>query len=165
LTYSNIQLVNIDAITLVGYTKSITLSAANIADVFKTFMPLKNNIAEQVQPNVFSLSWYTTSLANFTPLTPFTKGAAVQVHTPINIPEGLQVISIPAGAYISFTYTGNKAAFFNTLQSIIATEFGEFNAVLTDEISRPYFEILNENYNRLADNNTEEVYLPVKIIL
>jgi AraC family transcriptional regulator len=145
-------------IQLIGISQSMTLETYRVDDLWRTFMPRRYEIPNPVSEVLFHVQ-VNPDAYNFAPNMPFEKWAALEVATVDFIPVGMQVLTIPAGQYAVFTYSGDgsdAAAFFRNIYTQWLPKFG-----LVWE-NRIQFELLGEKYKKNAADSEEQIFIPVR---
>jgi len=85
----------------------MSLANNRIAELWRTFMPRRGEVAQRINGNVVSLQVYPPDyFAAFNPATPFEKWALVEVARVEALPAGMKPFVLPAGAYAVFHYQG-----------------------------------------------------------
>ncbi len=145
---------------LVGISLEMSLLENKTFELWRSFMPhrnqinkLKSNLLYSVQ--VFPVDYYK----NFSPATNFVKWAAREVNEGSSeLPDGMEMLVIPAGKYIVFEYKGhsNNPEVF---QYIFDKWLPNSGYQLDD---RPHFEVLGEKYKNNDPESEEEIWIPVK---
>ena len=129
-------------------------------ELWSSFMPRRKEIANTVGTDLCSLQIYPEGFhADFNPMAEFEKWAAVEVADLSAIPEGMEVLELPAGLYAVFIYKGtpeNAGSFFN----YIFSQWLPASGYVLD--NRPHFELLGEKYSHGDPASEEEVWVPVK---
>lgn len=150
-----------EEIQLVGIRRQLALSDGTIPELWKAFMPRRNEIANAVSANLYSVSVYQPPFnpQTFTTQTLFTKWAARQVTNFNHVPEGMQTLVIPSGDYAVFLYKGAPQNFAPFYRSIFFEWLPASNYVLDD---RPHFELLDHRYSNNNPNSEEEIWVPVR---
>ncbi|HEY3403108.1 MAG TPA: GyrI-like domain-containing protein [Ohtaekwangia sp.] len=141
--------------------KRLTMSFKNytVAELWKSFLPRRKEIANNVTNELISLAIYQAShFADFKPTNEFEKWAAVEVEDFENVPAGMETLILPAGLYAVFDYKG-----LNTDNSIYQYIYGAWiprSEYLLD--NRPHFEILGDRYKNNDPDSEEEIWIPVR---
>ncbi|MFZ5972566.1 MAG: GyrI-like domain-containing protein [Bacteroidota bacterium] len=133
----------------------LTMSLANnrIAELWRTFMPRRGEVAQRINGNVVSLQVYPPDyFAAFNPATPFEKWALVEVARVEALPAGMKPFVLPAGAYAVFHYQGPGGDPAVYQYYIFGTWFPASGHTLDH---RPHFEILGGPY-KYNDPASEE---------
>ena len=145
--------------SFIGIRRIMSLKENETHLLWKTFMPLRKEIKNVLDSNLYSIQIYGSQyFQHFNPNNQFEKWAAVEVSDLNSIPTSLESLTIPGGMYAVFYYKGlstDTAIFeyiFNTW--LPNSEYG-----LDD---RPYFEILGERYKNNAPDSEEEIWIPIK---
>jgi AraC family transcriptional regulator len=142
--------------------KCLIMSFANnrTVELWRSFMPRRNEIQNNVSTDLFSLQIYSPSFfASFDENAIFEKWAAMEVSDFSTLPEGMETLTIPAGLYAVFLYQGDARDASPFFDYIIRTWLPASPYALDD---RPHFEILGEKYKRDDPTSEEEVWIPIK---
>lgn len=141
--------------------KRITMSLANnkTGELWKSFMPRRNEIKNAISSDFFSLQTYSPDYFKiFNPHNEFEKWALVEVSDTKEIPTEMEVFDLPCGLYAVFFYKG-----LNTDPSIFQYIFSEWlpkSEYNSDD--RPHFEILGAKYKNNDPESEEEIWIPIK---
>lgn len=155
----NYRLAHLHAKTLVGKCRSMSLAANSTADLWKSFMPFRNDIPERVGDDLYALQVYPPGYFNhFDPARSFEKWAAVEVKHAVALPAGMQTFLLPAGLYAVFSYKGRAGS--PEPFRYIFQEWLPASAYRLDD--RPHFELLGKAYNNQNDDSEEELWIPVR---
>ena len=131
------------------------------AELWKSFTPMRNDLHNAVDNNLYSLQVYPQNyFENFNPATNFEKWALKEVFTFENLPQTLKPFTIPSGLYAAFYYKGN-AENANEFFSYIFNEWIPSSSYELDD--RPHFEILGEKYKNNSPDSEEVIYIPIKV--
>ncbi|MES2837565.1 MAG: GyrI-like domain-containing protein [Bacteroidota bacterium] len=144
---------------LVG--KHLTMSFANysIGELFKSFMPWRNEIKNNITNDIISLAVYPpTHFINFKPTNPFERWAAVEVPDFNNVPTNMETFVLPSGLYAVFNYKGLSSD--TSIFHYIYSDWLPNSIYLLDD--RPHFEVLGEKYKNNDPTSEEEIWIPIK---
>ena len=145
---------------LVGKRMNMTFSNDKTFELWRSFMPLRKEIYNVVNPDLFSLQIYPSGFFDsFDPTVTFEKWAAVEVADFNSVPGDLFTINLPAGLYAIFLYKGLSTAAAETFKFIIGTWIPNSMYLLDN---RPHFEILGEKYKNDDPDSQEEIWIPIK---
>lgn len=151
---------SIETLRVVGKRASMSLQDDKTPALWRSFMPLRHAIAGRLDTNVYNIQRYPVPIHQLAPETIFEKWAGVIVaDAASDLPEGLEVLIIPAGEYMVFLHRGGPAAFAETAAYI----YGKWipaSEYMCDE--RPHFERMKESWNPLDPDAEEEVWIPVR---
>jgi AraC family transcriptional regulator len=150
----------IPAKTLIGKRLLMSFADNRTGELWRSFMPRRNEIKNCIGQALYSLQCYPPSF--FYPVnenTGFEKWAAREVTHVQDIPSGMEVLQVPEGQYAVFLYRGDarKAAPFYSY--IFGTWLPGSGYQLDN---RPHFEILGEKYKRDDPTSEEEVWIPIR---
>lgn len=152
------QIVHFQESTFVGISRSFSLIDYQVSELWQSFMPRCYEIQNTVGSDLYNVQVNPENY-NFDPAVVFQKWAVKAVTSIENLPEGMQVLTIPAGHYAVFTYRGdgsNIADFYRTIYSQGLPQAG-----LCWE-NRPQFEVLTEKYKKNSPESEELVYIPIQ---
>ncbi len=144
---------------IIGMQANMSLTADNTSALFRGFMPRKREISDGTNQPLFLIKVYPPNyFTAFNPNTIFTKWLGIKNSSIENIPEGFDIIIIPAGKYAVFHYKG-----LNTDHSIFNYIFQDWlpqSGYQLDE--RPHFDLLDERYKNNDPESEEELWIPIK---
>lgn len=145
--------------TLIGKKQVMSFAANTTADLWRSFMPRRKEIAHGVGHELYSMQIYPQAFfVRFNPLTPFEKWAALEVSNAGEIPQGMEFTVLPAGLYAVFLYKGSANSpvpFQYIFQTWLPASMYELD-------TRPHFEVLGEKYKNNDPDSEEEIWIPVK---
>ena len=146
---------------LLGKCMRMNFVENNTALIWKSFMPIRNQITNKLGNDLFSVTVYDAlpDFENFNPQTFFTKWAAVEVANFNNVPDDMQTLTLTSGMYAVFNYKGLSTD-TQIFEYIIATWLPNSEYELDN---RPHFEILGEQYKNNDPNSEEEIFIPIKM--
>jgi len=145
---------------LVGKHMTMTFSNDKTFELWRSFMPLRKEIHNAVNKDLFSLQIYPPGFfESVNPTVTFEKWAAVEVADFNSVPEDLMTLNLPGGLYAVFLYKGLSTAAAGTFQFIFGTWIPNSIYLLDD---RPHFEILGEKYKNGNPDSQEEIWIPIK---
>lgn len=155
------EIIEIEEKKLAGINTTMSLMNNKTAELWKRFMPLRNDIPNTVNKDLFSLQVYPENyFKNFSPATEFEKWALIEVASFDDLPKSLKPFTIPSGSYAAFHYKGSSA----NANELFRYIFDEWLPSSTYELdNRPHFELLGEKYNNNSLDSEEMVYIPIKI--
>lgn len=144
---------------LVGKQLRMSFADYKVAELWKSFMPLRKEITNNLTNDLISLTVYTpTHFTDFKPANEFEKWAAVEVADFNTIPDKMESFILTAGLYAVFDYKGLNTD--NSIyQYIFSTWLPDSNYVLDD---RPHFEVLGNKYKNNDPASEEEIWIPIK---
>jgi AraC family transcriptional regulator len=137
----------------------MSLSNNRVAELWRSFMPVRNDISGRLTNDLISMSVYGRGyFANFNPGNEFEKWACAEVSAFENIPAGMEPYVLPAGLYAVFDYKGpsNDPGIFH----YIFTTWLPASEYELDE--RPHFEVLGAKYKNMDADSEEEIWIPIK---
>lgn len=141
---------------LVGFSILTSFQEDKTPIIWKQFMMRRNEIANRISGQLFSLQIYPE---NFTPNQSFKKFALAEVSDFSNIPEEFETFELESGKYLVFNYRGKAENGPELFGYIFNTFIPENNFEVDD---RPHFEIFGDDYNPDSDSAEEEIWIPIK---
>ncbi|MDW7695862.1 GyrI-like domain-containing protein [Flammeovirgaceae bacterium SG7u.111] len=148
---------------LVGKHLTMTLATNPIktAELWRSFMPHRNEVKNQVGTDLISMQVYEEGLEylSVTPTTEFEKWAATEVSEIEDLPAGMEVFELEGGKYAVFTHKGLPSDFPKTWKAIFVDWLPSSGFQLDH---RPHFELLPAGYSPVDPNAEEEVWIPVR---
>ncbi|CQR74753.1 Bacterial transcription activator, effector binding domain [Sporomusa ovata DSM 2662] len=147
---------------LVGKRREMSYINDQTLELWKSFMIDRKQIQNRVDLSYYSMQIYHIlfDYASFNPTVNFTKWAAVEVIDHDHIPSQMDGYIIQGGTYAVFTHVGPASTFVASLKFIHEIWLPESKYTLDD---REHFEILEEGYNPLDENATEEIWIPITL--
>jgi AraC family transcriptional regulator len=145
--------------TLVGKSLNMSLVDNRTAELWKSFMPHRNEIPHIVGTDLYSLQIIDPlDVITHNPNAVFTKWAAIEVSKIDALPEGMSEFKLVGGLYAVFLHKGPANAFRETFQYIFENWLPNSKYKLD---SRPQFEVLGEKYKNNEPDSEEEVWIPI----
>lgn len=146
---------------LIGKHIPMSFSNNKTHDLWKSFMPTLREVKNRIGADLYSIQIYPPEFfGNFNPDTRFEKWAAIEVTSPVALPDGMESLLLSGGLYAVFLYKGAPAEAEATFQYIHKEWLLNSQYVLDD---RPHFEILGEKYKNNEPDSEEEIWIPIKI--
>lgn len=147
---------------LIGKHLTMDYTHDKTPDLWKSFMPRKNEIQHTINADLISMRVYDSaySFREFKPEASFEKWAAAEVSNFENIPSGMETFNLPGGLYAVFDYKG-----LNTDTRVFDYIYGKWLPTNTeyDLDNRPHFEILGKKYKNNDPESEEEIWVPIKL--
>ncbi len=145
---------------LVGSYARMSLTSDKTIDLWKSFMPLRKQITNNLGSDLYSLRIYDKNY-NFQTIDleqEFFKWATMEVSSFSDIPDGLHPLHLNGGLYAVFNYKG-----LSTNTEIFKNIYADWlpNSIY-DLDDRPHFEILGEKYKNNDPESEETIWIPVK---
>ncbi len=144
---------------LLGKRITMSLSDNKTGELWRNFMPQKNQIKNNVGNQLYSIQIYDSLyFEKFSPHTNFEKWAAIEVTNFDFIPNEMETYILTGGLYAVFLYKG-----LSTDTKIFEYIYGTWipnSAYYLD--NKPHFEILGEKYKNNDPNSEEEIWIPIK---
>jgi len=154
------RIVTLSSKKLVGKRLIMTLSDNKTADLWRSFMPIRKEIHNAINEQLFSLQLYPSNFFyNFNPNTRFEKWAAIEVVDFENVPFDLETFYLASGLYAVFLYKGLSSSASETFQFIYSKWLPSSEYSLDD---RPHFELLGDKYKNDDPSSEEEIWIPIK---
>lgn len=146
---------------LIGKRLEMSFAHNKTVDLWKAFMPHRNEISNRLDGDLISMQVYKDgfSFSNFDINAAFEKWAVAEVSNFDNIPDGMETFTLATGLYAVFAYKG-----LNTDTSIFQYIFGTWlpaSEYVLD--NRPHFEVLGAKYKNNDPESEEEIWIPVKL--
>lgn len=128
--------------------------------LWKDFMPRRNEIGNAMGADLFSVCIYPTDFfSSFDVTKKFEKWAAMAVHSLVEIPSGMEVLTLKEGLYLTFIYKGLEKDYPPVFMDILNNWLPKNGYQLDD---RPFFEILGDKYKNNTPESEEEIWIPIK---
>lgn len=130
-------------------------------ELWRSFMPCRKEISNNLTPDLFSISVYDKSFDFniFNPHAEFEKWAAAEVVDFDTIPDGMESFVLAGGLYAVFLHKGAASEGPKTFEYIFDTWLPASDYILDD---RPHFEILGAKYKNNEPDSEEEIWIPIK---
>ncbi|MFA6126198.1 MAG: GyrI-like domain-containing protein [Bacteroidales bacterium] len=146
---------------LVGKRMLMSFSDNRTYELWRSFMPRRNEIKNNIGTELYSMQIYAPLFFDHVdPKREFEKMAAMEVADFFAVPEGMETFTLTGGLYAVFLYKGAASAAADTFQYILGTWLPASEYMLDN---RPHFEILGEKYKREDPDSEEELWIPVKL--
>jgi len=142
----------------VGQRIKMSLTDNKTAELWKCFMPRRNEIQDQVSNDLYSIAVYDLQyFLQFNPSSTFEKWAAKEVTDFAVIPTEMETFMIESGHYAVFDYKGSSLDF-----RIFEYIFGTWLPNSTYKLdNRPHFQVLGEKYKNADPDSEEEIWIPI----
>ena len=151
-------IVLLDQKKLVGKHMKMTLANNRTFDLWKSFMPRRKEITNNVNDDLISMQIYRETLKMGDLNHEFEKWAAAEVYNFENVPANMETFVLKKGLYAVFNYKG-----LSTDNKIFIYIFGTWlpgsDYVLDN---RPHFELLGDKYKNGDPYSEEEIWIPIK---
>lgn len=146
---------------LIGKRIKMTFADNKTHELWKSFMPRRKEIKNNLTTELFSMQVYDKSFdfTNFNQDAIFEKWAAVEVADFDTIPEGMESYTLTGGLYAVFIHKGAASTGPTTFQYIFGTWLPGTDYTLDD---RAHFEILGAKYKNDDPDSEEEIWIPIK---
>lgn len=144
----------------VGKSVKISFADNKTFELWREFMPCRNEIENNIGDELFSIEIYPESFfESFDPAKKFEKWAAVEVADFENIPDELETLISPEGLYAVFVYKGKSSEAANFYQNIFQNRLPNSEFLLD---ARPHFSVMGEKYKNDSDDSEEEIFIPIR---
>ena len=145
---------------LVGKRMTMSFSDNKTGELWKSFMPRRNEIMKTIGTQLYSMQIYDPKFfSNFNPDKEFEKWATIEVTDFESVPDQMEAFRLAGGLYAVFLYRGAASAAADAFRYIM----GEWlPGSVYDLDNRPHFEILGEKYKNDDPDSEEEIWIPVK---
>ena len=155
-----LRIENLPEKMLVGKRLSMSLNENKTGELWRSFMPRRKEIQNVLSSNLFSLQIYGLSdFRDFGLNAVFEKWAVMEVGNFDHVPEEMETLILPAGAYAVFLHRGPATVFEPTFDYI----FRQWIPASGYEVdNRPHFELLGEKYKNDSPDSEEEIWIPIR---
>jgi AraC family transcriptional regulator len=144
---------------LIGTSLTISLANNRTGEIWKNFMPRRNEITNNLSDDLISMAIYKPNhFIDFKPTNEFEKWAAIEVTDFENVPKNMKTFTLTGGLYAVFAYKGSSTD-MRIFQYIFGTWIPKSDYNLDN---RPHFEILGEKYKNADPDSEEEIWIPIK---
>lgn len=144
---------------LVGKRLTMSFADYKIVELWRDFMPGRENISNNVTNDLISLVVYKpTHFSDFKTTNEFERWAAVEVTNFDNVPLEMETFILPGALYAVFDYKGLSTD-NSIFQYILGTWLPGSDYVLDN---RPHFEVLGDKYKNNDPASEEEIWIPIK---
>jgi AraC family transcriptional regulator len=144
---------------LIGQQLTMSLADEKIGELWKSFMPRRNEITSNVNNDLISMAVYSPNYFSAFKLTNlFQKWATIEVANFNHMPNGMETFVLPGGLYAVFNYKGLNTD--NSIYQYIFETWLPSTAYLLD--NRPHFEVLSDSYKNNDPTSEEEIWIPIK---
>ena len=146
---------------VVGKRARMSFKQNTTAQLWKEFMPLRNDIRDTLDASLWSVEVYPDLdfFKDFDPSREFEKWAAVPVANTVSKPPDFRELLIPEGLYAVFNYKG-KASQASELYGYIYGTWLPNSKYSLD--NRPHMAVMGPDYKGEHPESEEEIWIPVK---
>ena len=145
---------------LIGKRMTMSLSNNKTGELWKSFMPGRKEIQNNIGIELYSMQLYDhLYFNNFSPNKDFEKWASIEVTDFDTVPDEMETFILTGGLYAVFIYKGSSTD-DKTFQYIFTTWLPNSDYLLDN---RPHFEILGEKYKNSDASSEEEIWIPIKL--
>lgn len=144
---------------LIGIHLTMSFSDYKVVTLWKSFMPRRHEIKNNLNNELFSMSIYKPDFfEDFNPTAKFEKWSAIEVTDFDTVPEKMETFLLKGGLYAVFNYKGSSSD--NTIFKYILWNWLP-NSEYTLDI-RPHFEVLGDKFKSNEPSSEEEIWIPIK---
>jgi len=155
------RIVTITTKKLVGKHLIMAFSNNRTQELWRSFMPVRNEIKNPIGIELFSIQIYPQAFFdNFDPNQEYEKWAAIEVTDNKVVHVGMEPFNLSGGLYAVFQYKGHSNEAESTFKYIFGTWLPNSKFTLDN---RPHFEVLGEKYRNGDPNSEEEIWIPIKL--
>ncbi len=146
---------------IIGKRMTMTYSNNKTFELWRSFMPGRNEIKNPKTSALFSIQVYKAdfNFNNFDLNAEFEKWAGIEVQDFSTPPEGMESLILKDGLYAVFVHKGPASQGEKTFRYIFSVWLPESEYIID---YRPHFEILGEKYKNESPDSEEEVWIPIK---
>lgn len=156
----DVRIVNRDKFLLAGFNKTMSLAENKTFNLWREFMPVKNQLQGLTGTELYSVEVYPQDyFENFSPVKEFEKWAAAPVQSAYEPDDPFQVLDIPEGLYAVFLYRGRSTEAHKAYQYIFGEWMPDSEYTVDD---RPHFAVMGEKYRNDDPDSEEELWVPIK---
>jgi len=149
---------NLSKKKLIGKKLKMSLAENKTGELWKSFMPRRNEIANMKSNEMFSLQVYNEPIRPGELNQEFEKWALQEVTDFEIVPNEMETFELENGLYAVFHYKG-----LSTDNRIFIYIFSDWLPKSDYELDeRPHFEILGEKYKNGDLNSEEEIWIPIR---
>jgi AraC family transcriptional regulator len=148
--------------TLVGMRKPMSMESLPIVQLWRAFMPRHREVQSRVGMELYAVRDFTdVDFRKFHPATQFDVWAAVKVSDVQSVPKDMEVLNIPAGEYLFFTYKGLPDGLDADLQNLRLEWLPALGCRMD---SRPFVAAMGAEYRNGDPNSEEKIWMPVQLV-
>lgn len=157
-----VRIRSVEAFILIGCKLRMSISTDQTPQLWKEFMPRRNQILKQTGTHFYSvqvfdnLDYFKTNKPNKT----FEKWAAMRSESKDFIPTKMESCEIPKGEYAVFSYQGKPSEAFEAFEHIF--EVWVPKSIYTLD-NRPHFTLMGEKYLGEDPRSEEEIWIPIRL--
>lgn len=156
-----VQIIEIPKTFLMGMRQTMSFKENKTKDLWKQFMPRRQEIQHTVGPEFYSVEVYPSLdfFQSFDPTATFDKWATKKVSSVGSIPEGMALLVLSKGLYAVFSYRGLAKDVGPYYQYVLNQWIPESQYRLDH---RPHFAKMGEQYKANDPESEEELWFPIK---
>jgi AraC family transcriptional regulator len=155
-----VKIIDIKEKIMIGMVETMSGNNNFTWRLFSFFMPRRKEIENKQSSSVFDVRIYPNDYfkSGYNPERTFRKWAAMEVYALNKIPEGMQVVTIPAGKYAVFTVPKNIDS---TMFQYIFTEWLPNSQFTID--SRPHYDEFDVKAIAKASKAMQRIMIPIRL--
>ena len=155
--YQDPEILTLPKRCFIGMSMSMSIVENHTGELFKTFMPRRNEVQNRVGNHILDIRIYPkTYYTSFDPNRRIEKWAVVEVSSVENIPKGMKKICLEEGLYAAFDFTGSMHD--SRVFQFIFSEWLPNSEYSLDD--RPHFDEFDEGGG--SEVARQMIYVPVK---
>lgn len=145
---------------LVGNRTKMSLSDNKTFELWRSFMPRREEIRNSLGTDLYSVEVYSPLFwEKFSADTEFEKWAAIEVTDFNAIPDQMERLTVPDGLYAVFVHRGPASTGTKTYEYIFRSWLPSSDFTLDN---RPHFALMGEKYKQNDQDSEEEIWIPIK---
>lgn len=155
------EFVQLPDLLIVGMHVETSLLESHTQQLWKGFMSRQRNILHRADQAYYALQFYPEGYFGpaFTPGMKFEEWAGVSVSSVDDVPEGMDILRIPGGAFAKFLYKGLAKDFGNMARYMYSEWLPSSGKSVAQ---KAHFQVMGDKY--LGPDNpesVEEVFVPL----
>lgn len=154
------RIIELQAKKLVGMRREMTFADHRPDELWRDFMPRRDEIANRTGNEYYSVEVYAAHFFEpFDPHRPFQKWAAIEVSEITDLPHDMETLLLPGGRYAVFHYRGTAADAPATYGYIFDTWLPKSGYTLDH---RPHLAVMGDKYHPNRPDSEEDIWIPVR---
>jgi AraC family transcriptional regulator len=154
------KIVSLTEKKLIGKKVKMSFSDNKTVELWHSFIPRRREIRNGIGAELYSVEVYNPQFFdNFNPDASFDKWAAIEVTDFKVVPDEMETLTLPGGAYAVFLHKGTASEGPKTYSYIFETWLPDSGFSLDN---RPHFALMGEKYKNDNPDSEEELWIPVK---
>jgi AraC family transcriptional regulator len=145
---------------LIGQRMRMSFTDNKTFDLWRSFMPRRNEIQHTIGTALYSLEVYPQKYFDtFDPKNEFDKWAAVEVTDHSHMPPNMEPLTVPEGLYAIFLHKGPASDGPKTYNYIFQTwlPYSEYELD-----NRPHMAVMRGRYKKDSPESEEDICVPIK---